>query len=163
VGTPEPVQGAGGGEDGGPAGGAPERRADGGAEGGSLREDGGASTAEGAGGVVAGTAVVAYGSPFSREEIASVVGRHLPDIQRCYERARVADPDLEGRVVMAWTIAADGSVEAARVETSTLGNAGAERCIVGVVGRLRFTPRIRGTGGIVQIRYPFVFRDDPSD
>ena len=105
--------------------------------------------------VVAGPAVVAYGSPFGRDEIAAVVHREVPAIRQCSESAPAAEG--ERRVVVLWTITTEGSVESARIESSTLGDEAAERCIVDVVRRLRFSPRHRGTGGTVQVRYPFVF------
>lgn len=91
-----------------------------------------------------------------RKVIRRVVGQHLAQIKRCYERGLAANPALAGSAVVRFTIAGDGAVVASTVQQSTLGNATVEQCIAAAVRRWRF-PAPSG-GGIVDVSYPFVLR-----
>lgn len=85
----------------------------------------------------------------------AIVRGHLPEIQRCYERGRMDDPDLKGRVTVRITISAIGAVSAARIDSSTLGNGGVEGCILNAVQTWKFPAPI---GGSAVISYPFNLR-----
>lgn len=91
----------------------------------------------------------------SRGEIQQVVNRASGRIQRCYERGLASQPNLSGRVVYSWTIAANGRASGVRKASGGLGNANVENCIAGVLRRLRF-PRPRG-GPVTVSAYPFIF------
>jgi len=90
-----------------------------------------------------------------KEIIRRVVRRHLPEVRFCYEQELPRAPTLAGRVAVNFTIAASGKVAAAVVQSSTLGNARAESCVVSAVRRWEF-PQPQG-GGIVIATYPFNF------
>jgi TonB family protein len=90
-----------------------------------------------------------------KEIIRRVVRRHLPEVRFCYEQELPRAPTLAGRVAVNFTIAATGKVAAAVVQSSTLGNARAESCVVSAVRRWEF-PQPQG-GGIVIATYPFNF------
>lgn len=87
--------------------------------------------------------------------IDAVVRRHLNQVQYCYQRQLQRDPGLGGRLVVRFVIAADGSVAQAEIAESDLGNEAVERCVAERF--LRFTFPASG-GGIVVVRYPFLFR-----
>jgi outer membrane biosynthesis protein TonB len=81
---------------------------------------------------------------------------HKDEFRLCYEKEINAEhPYLSGRVGTSFTIGSSGRVTEAGIESSTLKNANAERCIVTVIKRIDF-PIPRG-GGIVQVTYPFKF------
>lgn len=90
----------------------------------------------------------------SREVIRRVIQRHINEVRFCYEQELNQRPDLEGRVMVRFIIAASGSVQSASIGSSTLNNARVEGCIVQAVRRWTF-PAPDG-GGIVGVNYPFV-------
>lgn len=91
----------------------------------------------------------------SKEMLGGVVQRHLSELQLCYEQELNSRPDLSGRAQVKFIISPSGVVQAANVESSTLGAASAENCIAQAV-RLWTFPKPRG-GGIVIVTYPFLF------
>jgi TonB family protein len=99
---------------------------------------------------------VAVKGPLDKDVIRRVVRSHIVDVRRCYNQALVADPSLEGRVVVQFTIGPSGNVPVAVVGESTLGNTGVHRCIVNAVERWSF-PQPEGGGNVV-VSYPFVLQ-----
>ncbi|MBK8481747.1 MAG: TonB family protein [Proteobacteria bacterium] len=91
-----------------------------------------------------------------KEIIRRVIRAHINEVKFCYSQALQTDEDLGGRVVIEFTIAANGTVVASRVQTSTLGNARVDQCIADAVRRWPF-PKPKG-GGIVIVSYPFVLQ-----
>lgn len=90
-----------------------------------------------------------------REAVDRVIREHLPAIRYCYQRALQSDPDLAGRVRIAFTIGADGSVSRATPRDDTLADPSVAQCIRERVYTMRF-PEPRG-GGVVLVTYPFLF------
>jgi len=95
----------------------------------------------------------------SRDQIERVVRRHARGIRYCYERELQDDADLEGRIVVNWTINLDGHVSRRSIESNDMGTRDVENCLLREVGRMRFA---EPDGGLVLVRYPFSFRL-PSD
>ncbi|MBI4820302.1 MAG: AgmX/PglI C-terminal domain-containing protein [Deltaproteobacteria bacterium] len=104
--------------------------------------------------IVAG--LVTVEGSLDRELIRRVVEEHRSQVRYCYERALVSDSGLFGKVELEWVIDATGSVSRADVKSSTMGSAAVESCLRAKVSAWTF-PKPRG-GGIVVVRYPFVFR-----
>jgi len=90
-----------------------------------------------------------------RSEVTRVVNQHIHQIQACYERELLNDPDISGRIVFDWTVTESGSVKDVRIRSSTLGNAGVTDCISKLIKKWKFT---QPEGGEVIITYPFLFR-----
>ncbi|GEL71008.1 AgmX/PglI C-terminal domain-containing protein [Myxococcus virescens] len=89
-----------------------------------------------------------------REAVARVINSNLHEVHGCYERALLKDPGLAGKVVLEWTIGANGRVVAAKTKSSTLRNASVESCILSKLKSWTFpSPK----GGVVIITYPFLF------
>jgi TonB family protein len=86
--------------------------------------------------------------------LAREVRSHMPDIRRCYETALAAKPGLSGRIVLKFTVAADGQVETPSLGESTLGSPQAESCVVELARSWRFPAP---EGGPVEAEFPFVF------
>lgn len=97
--------------------------------------------------------------PIYREMMGRVVDDHRAQIRHCYERELPQTPTLRGRIVLEWVIDPDGDVRSVRAVSSTLGNAGLERCILDKVRAWPFPAPPAGVTAIV--RYPFVLR--PAD
>lgn len=88
--------------------------------------------------------------------IRRVIRARRRQIRHCYNRALMRRPGLEGTItakliVRSWT----GELAAARIASSSLGDAPMEACVAKQLEGLRF-PRARG-GGLVVVRYPFQF------
>lgn len=112
--------------------------------------------------VSAGLAVLLLGaggsasaSSIDKDQIRQVVRRHMNEIRFCYEKALAAQPTLEGRVTVQFTIDTDGSVSQSSVQSSTLKHPPTETCITDAVKLWQFPKPV---GGIVKVAYPFVLR-----
>ncbi len=92
-----------------------------------------------------------------KELIRRVIHQHRSQIRFCYESELVRHPGMNGKVTVRFIIGATGAIRRANVETSTLGNATVENCIVSRVYQWQF-PRPKG-GGIVVVNYPFLFKE----
>jgi hypothetical protein len=91
----------------------------------------------------------------SRGEVFQEINRHLSDIQACYERELVHDPDLKGKLNVSWVIEPDGLTSNVTVKSSTLPSPAAIECILGVVESMVF---VEPRGGSVTVVYPFMFQ-----
>jgi hypothetical protein len=91
-----------------------------------------------------------------KEIIRRIIRRHINEIKYCYSKELQSNPNLNGRVVIQFTIAATGQVVASVVQESSLSNGPVESCIANAVRRWLF-PKPMG-GGIVVVSYPFVLR-----
>jgi len=99
-------------------------------------------------------ATVATG--LDRDQIAAVINRNLGQVRFCYEQGLQADPNLNGRVAVAFTIGGNGAVKAANVDNSTMNSKAIEDCIV---MRLKTWQFPLPQGGVdVKVTYPFVLR-----
>ena len=114
----------------------------------------------GAGSADAGARVPAstLGAPaqgsLDKEVIRGIIRRHINEVKYCYEQELTKKPELGGRIMVQFTIAASGQVIASVLQNSTMGNARVENCTVQAVRRWEF-PKPLG-GGIVIVSYPFV-------
>ena len=91
-----------------------------------------------------------------KEVIQKVINDSKKKIRYCYEKALAREPSLAGRVGIRFIIAADGRVAKAQVDDSTIGSVAVEKCMLRVIRRMKF-PNPAG-GGIVEVRYPFIFK-----
>lgn len=89
-----------------------------------------------------------------RAAIAAVIQAHLSEVRFCYEKALQGQPDLKGRVVVAFAIKGNGLIKSARVKASTLNFPSVEFCIVKHLKSWKF-PYPKG-GVLVKVSYPFV-------
>ena len=95
-----------------------------------------------------------------KEIIRRVIRRHIAEPKECYERQLAGNPQLGGRIVVKFTIAATGDVVSSTLEDSTLGDPRVESCVVEAVRAWKF-PEPEG-GGIVIVSYPFSFTPGPA-
>lgn len=87
--------------------------------------------------------------------IDEVIKRNMSQIRYCYQRELTKNPNLKGKIVVKFTIAADGSVSKASIDSSSMGSEPVESCITGRFLRFKF-PEPKG-GGVVIVKYPFIF------
>jgi outer membrane biosynthesis protein TonB len=95
--------------------------------------------------------VIASGT--GAESIQSHVSLNKRQIKSCYEEQLARDPDLSGKVELAWTVAADGSVDRVDVAENTTGNEDLADCMARRVRRMQFP----GGEEPVEVSYPFTF------
>ena len=95
-----------------------------------------------------------------KEVVREVVRAHTGEIQSCWDRAPWSDPTLPARVMVHFTIAAEGWVTSSGLESSTVDNKRLTDCIVATVRCWRF-PKPTG-GGIVVISYPWALTPAPE-
>lgn len=90
------------------------------------------------------------------EVILQMAGSYKAGITQCYNNALVIDPNLNGRVVVEFTITATGDVERVKIIASTLTNpdTGLEACVINMIKHWTFPEIPQGTTTVV---YPFVF------
>lgn len=92
--------------------------------------------------------------------IDAVIKRHLEQIKYCYDRELPKKPKLSGKLVVNFTIAADGLVTQAKMKSSTMNDGTVEGCVAERFRKLRF-PQPKG-GGIVNVNYPLLFSSSGS-
>lgn len=90
-----------------------------------------------------------------KEEIRQVIRSHIAEVKDCYELQLVSNPELQGRMLVRFTISASGAVSAANVQSSTFNDPIVEQCILESVRTWIFP---RPQGGIVIVTYPFVLK-----
>jgi hypothetical protein len=91
-----------------------------------------------------------------KEMVRKVIHAHRNEVRFCYEQELTRAPDLTGKVTVKFIIAADGTVQSATVEQTTLANATVEHCVTSHVRAWLF-PKLKA-GGVVIVSYPFFFR-----
>jgi len=96
----------------------------------------------------------------STEEIRQVMRANLDSVRRCYEPELLKRPDLAGKVVVEFTIGADGAVTTTRIASDTMQLPVVGECLRAAISSWRF-PKPRN-GGEVQVAYPFVFSSPSS-
>jgi len=69
-------------------------------------------------------------SGLPKDVINAVVQRHRAEIRACYDAALQRNPNLRGKVVVAFMIQPNGIVSFAGVKESTMGDSGLQNCIV---------------------------------
>jgi len=88
--------------------------------------------------------------------IDEVVQSNESKVRFCYQSQLAEDPSLSGAVTVKFVIAPDGTVNSATTQSSTLASPPVEECINTHFMDFQF-PEPKG-GGIVIVKYPFVFQ-----
>jgi hypothetical protein len=100
------------------------------------------------------TREVAVQGELDRGEIQKVVNAHLREVQGCYERRLIKEPNLAGKIIFEWIISPSGSVSVVRIKFSDMHSTEVATCIQSSIREWQF-PQPRG--GSVTVTYPFVF------
>ncbi len=90
-----------------------------------------------------------------REATRKAVGRHLAEIRTCFERGRMDNPRLAGRVLVRIAVAPSGRVTSATIARSDVRSQQVESCIASAVERWTL-PQPAG-GVAATITYPFSY------
>ena len=95
-------------------------------------------------------------STISTQDIQATVRAELRAIRTCYERELTRSPELGGKIEVQFTIGVDGKVAAAEdVSEETFPNQTVTDCVLARIQKLRFP---KPSGGVVNVKYPFVFK-----
>jgi len=103
---------------------------------------------------VAGANAGQPGSGLTAEQIRRVVMSRMGAFQACYEIALSKDPGAKGGVTVGFSVTPGGSVGAASVAHSSLGNPRVEGCMLRTFNRLKFPTADKATNA----SFPFVFK-----
>ena len=90
----------------------------------------------------------------SRASVELEIKRNMSRFRGCYQKALGQVPDLQGTVQIQFSVDKKGTVSGARISSSTLKNALAERCILRNIYGIRFP---EPKGGTAIFNYPFTF------
>lgn len=98
--------------------------------------------------------------PASGEGIQGAMGEALPRIRRCYEQALELEPDMAGKIVVAFTIGTTdtasgvGQVLDAGIADATIEQTTMDDCLLDAMEGLQFDPPADGE---LEVNYPFHF------
>lgn len=87
-------------------------------------------------------------------DIMGVVAGHKDQIKQCVKEQKASDPDSSGSVVMAWSIAKDGSVSGVKCKTDEFRQDPIASCLSKQIGSWTF-PKFKGAA--MPIDFPFKF------
>lgn len=96
----------------------------------------------------------------SKDVVRDVIFKHIGEVKHCYELELEKNQDLAGRVMVNFTISAEGKVTESKIDKTTLRNEAAEKCIVEAVRTWEFP---KPKGGIVTVTYPFLLAASGDD
>jgi TonB family protein len=94
------------------------------------------------------------GRTISTGTIKRTIQVNQGQVKACYERELKNHESLRGKVVVGWTIGADGRVRSPRIISNTTGNRGMSRCIKKAIRGWQFP----AAESPQDIEYPFVFK-----
>ena len=89
-----------------------------------------------------------------KDSVRQIVRAHVNEVRDCYLQGLAKDQNLEGHVVVQFTIRRSGRVSPAIIASSTVKDKSVDKCIAKAVRRWRFS-KPQG-GGSVIVTYPFV-------
>lgn len=89
--------------------------------------------------------------------IASTVRQYQSGIKYAYNKELLTNPNLSGKITVAFVIRSDGTVEAAEVRTSSVNWPALEEA---VIRRMRHWKFPKSEGGPVRVTFPFVFHPE---
>jgi TonB family protein len=92
----------------------------------------------------------------TKDEVGEVIHRHLSEVRYCYESAMLRTPDIEGKLIVNFTIGGPGNVKSSEVKNSTLPDPRLDDCIIRRLNTWKF-PNTKG-GVDVAVSYPFIFK-----
>lgn len=91
-----------------------------------------------------------------RNTVQSIIRRNLSGIKWCYQDALQRDPDLKGKVTLAFSILPNGRVENPQALNPSISDAALLECIRRKMERWKFpSPK---DGGVVQVSYPLILK-----
>lgn len=90
-----------------------------------------------------------------RASVLRTIRTYNKEIRNCYEKALLVKPRIKGRMVLSWTITANGATSGAKLERSELKLPSLENCVLDVVRGIQWPKSANGQSTIVN--YPWQF------
>jgi outer membrane biosynthesis protein TonB len=91
----------------------------------------------------------------TREQVTRVVRAHAAAVKYCYEKELQRQPSLSGKIEVYWVIRPNGSVDRAKIASSTVGSREVEGCIERQVRNWQFP---RSDADTIVQSFPFFFK-----
>jgi len=92
----------------------------------------------------------------TKDEVGKVIHSKISEIRYCYESSMVYKPDIEGKLVVDFTIAGNGGVKVSSVKESSVQDSRLDDCILRRLAKWQF-PKPK-SGVDVAVTYPFIFK-----
>ncbi len=92
----------------------------------------------------------------SKDEVGRVIHSHLAEVRYCYESAMIKNPNVQGKLMVDFTIAGAGKVDGASVKDSSVTDRTLDQCLIAKLKQWQF-PSPKG-GVKVAVTYPFIFK-----
>jgi TonB family protein len=92
----------------------------------------------------------------SKEEVGKIIHSKISEIRYCYESSMIYKPDIEGKLVVDFTIGGSGVVKTSAVKESSLEDSRLNDCILRRLAKWQF-PKPK-SGVDVAVTYPFIFK-----
>ncbi len=92
----------------------------------------------------------------SKDEVGRVIHSHLAEVRYCYESAMIKNPNVQGKLMVDFTIAGAGKVDTASVKDSSVTDRTLDQCLIAKLKQWQF-PSPKG-GVKVAVTYPFIFK-----
>ena len=91
----------------------------------------------------------------TRDEVGRVIHAHMSEIRYCYESSMLHNPDLEGKLVMDFTVAGSGSVSRSEIKDDGAKDQRLSTCLTTKLSRWQFPNRAAES---MSRSYPFIFK-----
>ncbi len=92
----------------------------------------------------------------SSEEISRVINSHNDAVEFCFKRESRLNPNLNGDLIIEFTIGWNGRIKSSKIIRSSLGNKKIENCVKSRIRSWRFKP-IDKREGNVTVRQKYIF------
>ena len=92
-----------------------------------------------------------------KEMVLKTISRNFPSLKSCYKAGLKKNSKMEGKVVMAWDLDAQGNVVKAEVDNSQLGNKEVEACMVKRFSEWDFPAQAKIKNSQGRMTYTFTF------
>lgn len=96
------------------------------------------------------------GRTLSAQQISGTIKTNLPKVRACYEQGLKSNPGLAGKLVLAWTVGADGRVRDVETVSNGVRDNGVVSCIRKSVAKWRFAKAQSPS----DVEYPFVLKSN---
>ena len=87
--------------------------------------------------------------------VNATIRGHATEVRGCYERARMFNADLKGKVTVRATVAPDGRVGSAGIASTTANDSRLETCVAGAFRSWQFPAPAGGVAGSVTYTFSF--------
>lgn len=92
----------------------------------------------------------------TKEEVGAVIHSHMSEIRYCHESAMLSQPNIEGKLILNFSINPVGSVESTSVQSTSLPDRQISDCVIRRLMTWKF-PKPRGKVHVA-VAYPFLFK-----